>query len=200
MEYEPGKSYLDTLTNMKNLLIHISKFLSLVLRHKPEKIGLTLDPNGWADVNELLEKSRDKGPKIDLESLREVVTGNDKQRFTFNEDGTKIRASQGHSIAVDLELQAQEPPEILYHGTVARFVEQIRQSGLQKMQRQHVHLSKDPETAVKVGNRRGEALILKIRAAEMHREGFPFYLSKNGVWLSDEVPGKYIDFEEYETH
>lgn len=172
----------------------ISKFLSLVLRHSPEKIGLKLDENGWADVNELIEKCTKKGNRLDAELLDYVVENNDKKRFAFNEDKTKIRASQGHSISVDLNLTETEPSEYLYHGTVGKFIESIQKEGLQKMSRQHVHLSKDRETAVKVGSRRGIPQILSIRSGQMHRDGFKFYLSENNVWLTDEVPTKYIDF------
>ncbi|KRD62646.1 RNA 2'-phosphotransferase [Flavobacterium sp. Root935] len=172
----------------------ISKFLSLVLRHSPETIGLKLDENGWADVNELIEKCTKKGNRLDAELLDYVVENNDKKRFAFNEDKTKIRASQGHSISVDLNLTETEPSEYLYHGTVGKFIESIQKEGLKKMSRQHVHLSKDKETAIKVGSRRGVAQILSIRSGQMHRDGFKFYLSENNVWLTDEVPTKYIDF------
>ena len=172
----------------------VSKFLSLILRHKPETIGLLLDENGWADVEELLSKSAAHDLLFSEEELKEVVLTNDKQRFAFNEDGTKIRASQGHSIDVELNLEAKTPPAILYHGTVARFLEKIKTDGLKKMSRQHVHLSKDKETAEKVGERRGEAIILSIDSAAMSHDGFSFFLSQNGVWLTDSVPVKYIDF------
>lgn len=171
----------------------ISKFLSLILRHKPETIGVTMDPNGWVDVDELMEKSAAKGFKFDFETLEEVVFTNDKQRFTFSDDYTKIRANQGHSVNVDLEFEATEPTGYLYHGTVEKFLESIRANGLQKRSRLHVHLSKDLDTATKVGSRRGKPVILKIDAARMFRDGYPFYLSKNGVWLCDEVPVQYIE-------
>lgn len=174
-------------------LKEISKFLSLVLRHKPELIGLTMDSNGWVDVDELMEKSRLKGRGFDFETLEEVVFTNDKQRFTFNEDYTKIRANQGHSVPVDLQFEPTEPTGYLFHGTVEKFLEGIREEGLQKRSRLHVHLSKDLETAVKVGSRRGKPVILKIDAVSMFRDGYPFYLSKNGVWLCDEVPARYIE-------
>lgn len=172
----------------------ISKFLSLVLRHSPEIIGLKLDENGWADVEELISKCSQKGNKLDFELLDYVVESNDKKRFAFNEDKTKIRASQGHSISVELNLAETEPFEYLYHGTVGKFLENIKKEGLQKMSRQHVHLSKDRETATKVGSRRGVPQILTVRSGAMHRDGFKFYLSDNNVWLTDEVPVKYIDF------
>lgn len=171
---------------------HISKFLSLVLRHKPEEIGLHVDAEGWANVQELLEKLESRGMHIDFAMLEHLVTTNDKQRFILNETGDKIRANQGHSIAVDLKLQPQQPPEVLYHGTVAAFLPNILEGGIQKMSRQQVHLSKDVETASKVGQRRGKPIILKVMALEMHQEGYPFYLSDNGVWLTDFVPPKYL--------
>lgn len=175
----------------------VSKFLSLVLRHSPETIGLKLDENGWADVEELIEKCNKKGSQNQMtaELLDYVVENNDKKRFAFNEDKTKIRASQGHSISVELNLNEAEPSEFLYHGTVGKFLDSIKNEGLQKMSRQHVHLSKDLETAIKVGSRRGAAQILTVRSGAMHRDGFKFYLSENNVWLTDEVPPKYIEFK-----
>jgi len=174
-------------------LKEISKFLSLILRHQPEKIGVSMDPNGWVNVDELMEKSRQKGMDFDFETLEEVVFTNDKQRFAFSDDYTKIRANQGHSVNVDLQFEPTEPGGYLFHGTVEKFLESIQSEGLQKRQRLHVHLSKDLETAVKVGSRRGKPIILKIDAVQMFRDGYPFYLSKNGVWLCDEVPAKYIE-------
>jgi putative RNA 2'-phosphotransferase len=173
----------------------ISKFLSLILRHSPGTIGLTLDENGWADVEDLLLRSAQNNNPFSREELTEVVTTNDKQRFVFNEDATKIRANQGHSVEVDLNLASQAPPKILYHGTVARFLEDIKAEGLKKMSRLHVHLSKDIATAEKVGNRRGEAIILGILSGVMYENGFVFYLAANGVWLTDNVPAQYIDFK-----
>jgi putative RNA 2'-phosphotransferase len=175
---------------------HISKFLSLVLRHKPERINLQLDANGWADVDELIKQLNAHDVPLDFELLEEIVITNDKQRFAFNADLTGIRASQGHSINVDLALQPVQPPGKLYHGTVARFMDAIKIDGLQKMSRQHVHLSSDEATAIKVGSRRGKPVILSIDAAGMHADGFLFYLSENGVWLTDEVPVAYIMFKQ----
>lgn len=167
-----------------------SKFLSLLLRHRPEKVGLTLDKNGWANVPELLSKTN-----ISMDELRIIVADNDKQRFTFNEDQSKIRANQGHSLQqIDLELKSVEPPHFLFHGTVNKFMQPIRDNGLLKMNRQHVHLSKDRETATKVGSRRGKPIILSVRAGDMFQDGFEFYRSQNGVWLTDHVPTKYINF------
>lgn len=171
-----------------------SKFLSLVLRHSPETINLKLDEKGWADVEELIEKCSKNGNELNAELLNYVVVNNDKKRFAFNEDKTKIRASQGHSISVELDLNEAEPSEYLYHGTVGKFMDSIQKEGLQKMSRQHVHLSIDRETAIKVGGRRGVPQILTVQSGEMFKDGFKFYLSENNVWLTDEVPPKYIQF------
>ena len=166
-----------------------SKFLSLILRHRPQEIGITLDQHGWAKVEELL-----KGAEISMEDLEEIVAADEKQRYSFNEDKTRIRANQGHSIPVDLELDEKEPPEFLYHGTIGKFLASIREQGLQKQKRQYVHLSKDVETAVKVGQRRGKPMVLQIAAGRMRTDGYVFYLSDNGVWLTKEVPASYIKF------
>tara|TARA_Y100000817_G_scaffold309244_1_gene298090 strand:+ start:740 stop:1303 length:564 start_codon:yes stop_codon:yes gene_type:complete len=173
---------------------NISKFLSLILRHAPETINLKLDENGWASVNELIEKCNQHHKKLNTELLEYVVINNDKKRFAFNKDKTKIRASQGHSIDVALELKTVEPLHFLYHGTVDKFVASIKKEGLQKMSRQHVHLSQDKETAIKVGSRRGKPVILSINAPKMHADGYSFYVSENGVWLTDQVPVEYIEF------
>jgi len=171
-----------------------SKFLSLVLRHKPETIGLQLDENGWANVEELITKSAATGRIYTPGDLDEIVATNDKKRFAYNEDKTRIRANQGHSVSVELNLPVTEPPEWLYHGTPERFVAAIRAEGLRKMERQHVHLSKDRETAHKVGSRRGRPSILTVRSGQMFLDGYVFYISENGVWLTDHVPANYIDF------
>lgn len=175
-----------------NRVVKISKFLSLVLRHKPETIGLTLDKGGWASVFELLQACERHGLPITLKELHAVVAFNDKKRFSFNDDGTLIRANQGHSVKVELGYQPQEPPEILYHGTVERFLPSILAKGLLKGQRHHVHLSPDIATATKVGVRRGQPVILSIKSGQMHRDGYTFYQSTNGVWLTDHVPVAYI--------
>jgi putative RNA 2'-phosphotransferase len=167
--------------------VRISKRLSLYLRHQPEKIGLKLDPAGWADVEDILAALH-----ITRAELVEVVATNDKQRFAFNDDGSKIRASQGHSIPVELELPRQTPPAVLYHGTVGRFLDAILREGLRPMDRQHVHLSATVDTAHKVGARRGTPVILTVDAAAMDAEGAPFWLSANGVWLTDHVPPRHI--------
>lgn len=172
----------------------ISKFLSLVLRHAPEKIELQIDENGWITVNELIKQCNKFHKKIDLELLNYVVETNDKKRFAFNDDKTKIRASQGHSISVDLNIETIIPPDFLFHGTVDEFIMSIKKEGLKKMSRQHVHLSQIEETAIKVGSRRGKPIILIVNSKQMHLDGFVFYLSENRVWLTDGVPAKYITF------
>jgi putative RNA 2'-phosphotransferase len=173
----------------------ISRFLSLILRHAPGTIGLALDRNGWADVAELLEKAARHGKPLTLEQLQDVVATNDKQRFAFSDDGLRIRASQGHSLpTVDLALEPQAPPDVLYHGTASRFVASIRQAGLRPGSRRHVHLSIDMATAVQVGTRYGVPVVLTIFAARMHAQGHVFYRADNGVWLTDAVPVRFIDF------
>ena len=174
-------------------LKHISRFLSLVLRHKPEEIGLFLDDNGWADVNELIQKMQVSGFEIDHTIIEEVVQTNDKKRFAFNADKSLIRASQGHSIEVELNLAVTIPPAILYHGTTERFLKSIFTTGLQKQKRQYVHLSEQPATAKTVGARYGKPVVLQIDAKAMHDDGFIFYLSENKVWLTDAVPVQYIN-------
>lgn len=174
-------------------LIRTSKFLSLILRHEPGRVGLKLDSAGWVSVSKLLEAVNRNGVSLTLDQLKHVVAANDKKRFAFSEDGRLIRASQGHSIGVDLEYEPQTPPEFLYHGTPERFLESIRANGLNKGQRHHVHLSPDPQTAAKVGQRRGRPVVLTIRSGEMHRQGHVFYRSANGVWLVDNVPPDFIE-------
>lgn len=170
----------------------ISKLLSFILRHSPDTIQVTLDAHGWTNVNTLLQQCKAHGHHFTMEELEKMVAENDKQRFSFNENKTMIRASQGHSIDISLDLPPAIPPEFLYHGTVVRFMDNIRKTGLRKMSRQHVHLTGDRATAEKVGSRRGVPHILTIRSGDMHRAGMVFYLSDNGVWLTDEVPVKYI--------
>ena len=170
-----------------------SKFLSLVLRHHPEAIGITLDKHGWAEVSTLIKNMKRKFPVFSLKMLEEIVATDGKQRYAFGEDGAKIRANQGHSLAVELELLPQTPPECLYHGTANRFVESILKTGILKQTRQYVHLSAAIETAIKVGSRHGKPVILKVDTARMHEQGYTFYLSANGVWLTDEVPPKFLE-------
>jgi putative RNA 2'-phosphotransferase len=175
-------------------LVKVSKFLSLILRHQPETISLALDENGWAKIDVLIDLANKKGQRLDRAVLDRVVSDNDKKRFAISEDGHRIRASQGHSVEVDLALPASEPPELLYHGTASRFVESIRASGLHSGNRQHVHLSLDTQTATKVGQRHGKPVILVVRARDMFAAGQQFSLSANGVWLTERVPVEFIDF------
>ena len=171
----------------------LSKFLSLILRHKPETIGITLDEHGWANVEELLQKINETGRSIDLPLLEKIVAENDKQRFSFSADGKKIRANQGHSIHVDVELKQIEPPDVLYHGTIEKNRASIEAKGLIKGNRLYVHLSGDMKTAINVAARRkGKNIIYKVSAGEMYKDGFLFYQSVNGVWLTDRVPAKYL--------
>lgn len=173
----------------------LSKFLSLILRHKPETIGLTLDDNGWADIGELIEKLKKHEATFDFERLETIVENSDKKRFAFSADYSKIRANQGHSINVDLNLKEGFPPDILYHGTAVRNLESIKADGLLKKDRHHVHLSKDKETAKNVGARYGKPIILVIDSKQMIEDGIIFYLSENDVWLTDFVAAKYIDIQ-----
>ncbi len=177
---------------MKSQLVATSKFLSLVLRHRPDVVGITLDAEGWVPVEDLLAACAQHGRAISREQLDAAVRTNDKQRFAFSADGTRIRANQGHSVPIDLGLAPVEPPELLYHGTVPRFLESIRRDGLTKGQRRHVHLSPDVGTATKVGQRRGRPVVLVVEACRMFRDGHTFYRSENGVWLTDAVPPEYI--------
>ncbi|MGH9755391.1 MAG: RNA 2'-phosphotransferase [Blastocatellia bacterium] len=177
---------------MDNHALKLSKFLSLVLRHQPEKIGLDLDESGWAPVEQLIEASRRHGVEFTLEELQNVVANNDKKRFSLSEDGLLIRANQGHSINVELGYAGAVPPEILYHGTAERFLTSIKQQGLIKGKRHHVHLSADVDTATKVGRRHGKPVVLRVNAGLMHRDGFVFYLSANGVWLTEHAPVQYL--------
>lgn len=179
---------------MDRFLVRTSKFLSLVLRHRPEQIGVALDSAGWADVEELLAASHRAGFALDRATLERVVAENDKQRFAFNPDRSRIRASQGHSVPVDLGLAAEAPPEVLYHGTATRYLEPIRREGLRAGRRTHVHLSRDEATAQAVGRRHGSPVVLRIAAGPMHREGYALLRSDNGVWLAETVPVQFITF------
>ncbi|MBP0973091.1 MAG: RNA 2'-phosphotransferase [Oscillospiraceae bacterium] len=174
-------------------LTKLSKFLALVLRHQPEAAGITLDEHGWADVEALLAGFAAAGHPIDRAVLEEIVRTDEKRRYAFNEDGTLIRANQGHSVPVDVELQETAPPEYLYHGTAERFVSAIRAEGLKPMSRLYVHLSKDVETAQKVGTRHGKPHIFRVAAGDMARQGHVFYLSANGVWLTKAVPPQFLE-------
>lgn len=176
----------------KKRATHLSKFLSLHLRHQPAALGLTLEEGGWVPVADLLAACATHGVPLTLAELQEIVADNEKQRFAFDATGQRIRAQQGHSVEVDLQLVPAVPPAMLYHGTVAAALPAIRREGLQKMKRHHVHLSPDVETARRVGSRRGQAIILEVDAAALHQTGAVFYESGNGVWLTDAVPPAFL--------
>ena len=170
-----------------------SKFISLILRHKPEMIGITLDEHGWADVRELIDGiNQSEGHTLDMEILEEIVQTDEKQRYSFNEDHTLIRANQGHSISVDVELEEKTPPDILWHGTGEKYVALIDAQGLISKSRLYVHLSSDKETAKKVGSRHGRPVIYEIDCQQMSADGYRFFESANHVWLTKEVPVRYL--------
>ncbi len=174
---------------MNKELIETSKYLSYILRHKPESIGLFLNAQGWVNVDELILKS---DLFLNHKLLKKTVEQNDKKRFSISDDGLYIRANQGHSINIDLDLSPTEPPNILYHGTADRFLDSILEKGLISKQRQHVHLSKDTQTAEKVGQRHGKPIVLTIKAKKMYEQGFKFFLSKNEVWLTEKIPSQFL--------
>ena len=169
----------------------ISKYIALILRHKPEAIGITLDEHGWANVSELIDGIA-KTYDFNMNMLEEIVVSDDKQRYSFNEDHTLIRANQGHSIPVDVELEEVAPPDILYHGTGEKYIESIDRQGLIPKSRLYVHLSGDKDTAVKVGKRHGKPVVYIIESGKMYNDGFKFFQSVNGVWLTKEVPVRYM--------
>lgn len=170
----------------------LSKFMSLVLRHDPAAIGLELTEEGWTDVSMLIEKMNEAGKDIDFDTLVSIVEQNDKQRFGFSADRKRIRANQGHSIEVKLGYEAMKPPAVLYHGTAQQHLGSIFKTGLEKRNRHHVHLSAERETALKVGQRHGKPILLLVAADTMEKEGFTFYQSENGVWLTDQVPTRFL--------
>ncbi len=172
-------------------LTKTSKYLSLILRHKPETIGINLDEHGWANVDDLIAGIA-KTHACDMDILEEIVRMDEKQRYSFNEDKTLIRANQGHSIPVDVELDEVSPPEELWHGTGEKYTASIDAQGLIPKSRLYVHLSKDRDTALKVGKRHGKPVLYLVKSSEMAKDGYPFYLSKNGVWLTKKVPAKYL--------
>ena len=172
--------------------VKVSKYLSKHLRHRPDRIGVTLDANGWVETDELRRAAAEHGFRFTRDELDHVVASNDKRRFTI--DGTRIRANQGHTVDIDLDLPPAEPPEYLYHGTVARSLDAIRSEGLRPMARHDVHLSPDRETATRVGARRGRPVVLSVHAGELHRAGHVFRVSANGVWLTASVPPRFIRF------
>jgi putative RNA 2'-phosphotransferase len=186
--------------NMKNKSnddhVKISKFLSLILRHSPETIHVNMDKNGWVNISKLIDNTNKyKNMHLTIDLIKTVVDTNDKQRFILSDDEKKIRANQGHSIPVDLELENKIPPDVLYHGTASRFLDSIMKNELKPMTRQYVHLSPAEKVAITVGKRHGEPIVLYINAKDMYEDGYKFYLSKNKVWLVDRVPIKYIKRE-----
>ena len=176
----------------KDRLVRISKYLSRHLRHEPEALGLELAPGGWVGVDALLEACARRGFAFSREELEEVVARSDKRRFSFDESGGRVRANEGHSVEVDLQLEPRTPPPVLYHGTGERSVAAILSEGLRRMGRHHVHLSADAETARRVGARHGRPVVLEVDAARMAGAGHVFYVSANGVWLAERVPAEYL--------
>jgi len=170
----------------------ISKFLSLVLRHKPDEVGIVLDENGWTDLQVLIDKANKTGFELTREIIQYVVDTNSKKRFALSDDRNRIRANQGHSVEVDLGYTTQTPPATLYHGTSEKAVPQILKTGLNRMQRHHEHLSADIETAIKVGQRHGKPFVFEVSAKQMADEGYEFFLSGNGIWLTDNVPVEFL--------
>ena len=175
-------------------LTKTSRYIALILRHKPETIGITLDTHGWANVKELIKGVSKKYP-IDMDILEEIVRTDEKQRYSFNEDRTLIRANQGHSIPVDVELEEVEPPEYLYHGTATKYVDSILSDGLIPKSRLYVHLSGDKGTATNVGERHGKPVIFRVRSKSMYLQGYQFYRSSNGVWMTKEVPTEFLEIQ-----
>lgn len=179
---------------MEKRLVKVSKYLAKVLRHNPERIGLTLDAQGWAKIDDIIRLSNNMMTRAEIDA---VVAQNDKKRYAISDDGLHIRANQGHSITVDLELDPLEPPEILYHGTALKNLDSIWHGGLMPMTRQHVHLSLDHDTAIKVGSRHGKPVVLAIYASRMHAAGHTFYCAANGVWLTEQADPDFIEFPDH---
>lgn len=171
----------------------ISKFLSYILRHEPQAIGIQLDSEGWADLDELIQQAASHGRLLERQDILEVVASSDKKRFALSSDENRIRANQGHSTStVAIEHQQKVPPALLYHGTASRFLDSIHAQGLVPGARHHVHLSAEQQTAVEVGSRYGSPVVLEVDAGEMHRQGFRFFQADNGVWLTERVPGEFL--------
>lgn len=192
-----GSTIRPQLEPMRNRRTSHSKFLSLVLRHRPETIGLVLDAEGWADLACLLTLSKARGIGLTKEAVMEIVAASDKQRFALSPDKLRIRAQHGHSVAVDLCLEPMTPPDFLFHGTATRFLSPIRQQGLVRVTRRYVHLSASPAAAESVGRRHREPVVLRVRARELHAAGQSFFPSSNGVWLTDDVPPNFLAFPEH---
>ncbi len=178
--------------------VQVSRFLSYILRHAPESIGLTLDDQGWGEISKLIPLAQKNGTALTIELIKDVVKTNDKKRFAISEDGLFIRAVQGHSLKTTIDYQAITPPKILFHGTATRFIDSIFKQGLIPNGRQYVHLSQDHKTAVNVGDRHGKAIVLTVDSEKMFSEGFEFYQADNGVWLTLSVPVKYLKIDEKE--
>ena len=177
-----------------NTLISLSRYISFILRHRPDAIGLSLDKHGYIDVQNLINGIKENSDfYIDLDILKFIVETDNKKRYSFSEDGTKIRANQGHSVKVDLGLKEVKPPSVLYHGTGEKYLESILKEGLKSKSRMYVHLSSDVDTAISVGKRHGEPIILNIDTNKMLEDGHKFYLSENGIFLAESVPVKYIN-------
>ena len=172
--------------------VKVSRFIAMVLRHRPESAGLTLDTQGWADVNTLLKGVKAAGYVLDRQGLQELVAEDRKGRYAFDENGEKIRANHGHSVVVDLGLRVRKPPDILYHGTAEKYVADIRKKGLLPQTRQYVHLSPDKETAAAVGRRHGKLVLYEVRSGDMDRAGFEFRCSESAIWLVKAVPSKFL--------
>lgn len=178
---------------MNNISNKKSKFLSYILRHQPEAIGITLDSNGWVDINTLITQADQHGESLTEKLIKEIVESSDKKRFVISDDGLKIRAVQGHSTKqVKINHAEKTPPEFLYHGTATRFIDSIKKQGLVSGSRHYVHLSADQKTAILVGQRHGKPIVLKVKALMMHHHGFKFYLAENGVWLTPKVPAQFL--------
>ncbi|WNJ17656.1 RNA 2'-phosphotransferase [Pontibacter sp. G13] len=175
-----------------HLIKKISKLMSWGLRHKPEELGVELSPEGWTPVQSMLSAIQQRYPEVVLGDIHQIVLQNDKKRFVLSDDQSRIRAAQGHSVTVNLGYEAIQPPDLLFHGTAKRFLESIAEEGLQKRSRHHVHLSKNVQTARQVGSRHGQVVVLEVDAERMQRDGFAFFKSDNGVWLTDSVPSAYI--------
>ena len=177
---------------MKNNDTKLSRYISYILRHCPEEVGISLDREGWADTRALIEGICAKGHTIDIKTLERIVREDSKQRYSFSPDKSRIRANQGHSIPVEVEMRTAEPPARLYHGTSEKALDSIKQNGILKMNRLYVHLSGDTETAFKVGSRHGKPVVLVVDTAAMSADGYVFKISENGVWQSEEIPWKYV--------
>lgn len=176
----------------RKIRVNISKLMAKALRHRPDVLGIVVDEHGWTDVNDMIDAIRKKYQSFNLETLECIVEESEKKRYSFNENHTKIRANQGHSLPVDVELKIAAPPDVLYHGTARKNIETISAEGIKRMNRLYVHLSADIPTALNVGSRHGAPAVFEVDSRQMNRDGYQFYLAENGVWLSEFVPSQYI--------